>query len=212
VKQRVLTKGVSADVHTTPDKHYISSNSPVPPLLQVCRESRETMKAAGYALAFPTDDMGPRVWFNFDFDFLYLCKEYLNYTSNYRVDYPHIKPYSSTATDLRRVKKLAVQETIPTGMTPLPEWVDCIAAKLDTDSIITTFGQLEDLLIVESREHWHLSKRDQDADLLGYVVMDVADFFVACSLGLANYVDFIYRTAIMEYKQVNGHKGRDFFQ
>lgn len=44
----------------------------VPPLLNVCAESRQALKKIGYRLAFATRTAGPRTWFNYKLDLLYL--------------------------------------------------------------------------------------------------------------------------------------------
>jgi hypothetical protein len=49
--------------------------SDTPAVLQVCKNSRQTAKRCGFALAFATRSSPARIWFNFDKDFLYLGNE-----------------------------------------------------------------------------------------------------------------------------------------
>ncbi|RSL50832.1 hypothetical protein CEP53_008654 [Fusarium sp. AF-6] len=51
---------------------YLFSRAPIPALLHTCTESRLELINMGYQLAFQTRSRGPRTWFNFDQDTLYL--------------------------------------------------------------------------------------------------------------------------------------------
>jgi hypothetical protein len=53
-------------------KKYLWSEAPIPPLLHVCRDSRRVLRDYGYQLAFATRSHGPRTWFHFGRDRLYL--------------------------------------------------------------------------------------------------------------------------------------------
>ena len=48
------------------------SKAPIPVMLHVTRESRQVLIDFGYELAFRTRSCGPRTWFNFKIDVLYI--------------------------------------------------------------------------------------------------------------------------------------------
>jgi hypothetical protein len=54
--------------------YYLQSTSPVPVLLHACAESRHVMQKAGYELAFRNARYGPRTWFSYQHDILYLVE------------------------------------------------------------------------------------------------------------------------------------------
>ncbi|CZR65018.1 uncharacterized protein PAC_14918 [Phialocephala subalpina] len=60
------------EVYEATRRGHIWSSCPIPALLHTCRESRSTMKRAGYELTFGHRTSKPRVWFNFRHDTLYL--------------------------------------------------------------------------------------------------------------------------------------------
>ncbi|KAH8676393.1 hypothetical protein BGZ60DRAFT_525842 [Tricladium varicosporioides] len=51
---------------------YLYSSTQIPPLLHTCVESRQVLKDYGYELAFRTRTSGPRTWFCFRDDVLFL--------------------------------------------------------------------------------------------------------------------------------------------
>lgn len=51
---------------------YLYSRAPIPPLLHTCTESREELMSRGYQLAFRTRSHGPRTWFHFGRDVVYI--------------------------------------------------------------------------------------------------------------------------------------------
>ncbi|RSL61905.1 hypothetical protein CEP54_005985 [Fusarium duplospermum] len=51
---------------------HLFSNAPIPALLHTCTESRLVLINIGYQLTFRSRSSGPRTWFNFDRDTLYL--------------------------------------------------------------------------------------------------------------------------------------------
>ncbi|KAI1118884.1 hypothetical protein F5Y14DRAFT_398054 [Nemania sp. NC0429] len=62
------------------------STAPIPSLLHTTRESRETLIASGFELAFRTRTCGPRTWFNFKTDILYI-KHVSEYDEEYAEEY-----------------------------------------------------------------------------------------------------------------------------
>lgn len=74
------------------------SNASIPELLHTCRDSRQELVRRGYRLAFGTWSAGPRIWFHFERDVLFLPQT------------PR-PPYSRLPlhpVDLKRVKRVAV--------------------------------------------------------------------------------------------------------
>ncbi|KAL2690108.1 hypothetical protein Neosp_004176 [[Neocosmospora] mangrovei] len=55
------------------------SNAPIPALLHTCKESRAALIKMGYKLAFRSRSSGPRTWFNFDRDTLYMEYDDVDY-------------------------------------------------------------------------------------------------------------------------------------
>ncbi|KAI0143885.1 hypothetical protein F4776DRAFT_675486 [Hypoxylon sp. NC0597] len=52
---------------------YLYSKAPIPTLLHTCTESRKVLTDYGYRIAFSTRTRGPRTWFHFGRDRLYLA-------------------------------------------------------------------------------------------------------------------------------------------
>ncbi|KAI1400078.1 hypothetical protein F4819DRAFT_388291 [Hypoxylon fuscum] len=50
------------------------SEAPIPPLLHTCADSRKILIDYGYRIAFGTRTSGPRTWFHFDRDRLFIAK------------------------------------------------------------------------------------------------------------------------------------------
>ena len=55
-------------------KSYFFSEAPIPSVLHTCVESRQVLLKLGYQLAFSTRSHGPRTWFHFGRDRLYLAE------------------------------------------------------------------------------------------------------------------------------------------
>ncbi|KAI1104749.1 hypothetical protein F4804DRAFT_176739 [Jackrogersella minutella] len=51
---------------------YLYSEAPIPTLLHTCHESRQMLMSYGYRIAFSTRTRGPRTWFHFGRDRLYI--------------------------------------------------------------------------------------------------------------------------------------------
>ncbi|KAI1203048.1 hypothetical protein F5X97DRAFT_318643 [Nemania serpens] len=95
------------------------STAPIPSLLHTTRESREILMAHGYELTFRTRACGPRTWFNFKTDVLYL-----QHAREYDEEYDGASAHSQARSllsgnqawdigqfepvDLQRVKRLAL--------------------------------------------------------------------------------------------------------
>ncbi|KAI2625754.1 hypothetical protein GGR54DRAFT_637533 [Hypoxylon sp. NC1633] len=59
---------------------HLYSDAPIPPLLHTCFESRKALMDYGYRIAFGTRSTGPRTWFHFGRDRLYIserCRDVL---------------------------------------------------------------------------------------------------------------------------------------
>ncbi|KAE8444938.1 hypothetical protein EG329_014065 [Mollisiaceae sp. DMI_Dod_QoI] len=93
---------------------YLWSSCPIPALLHTCRESRDTMKRAGYELTFRHRTAGPRTWFNFHHDILYLsCREHRGCEDDEISRSLDQGPWNIgqlSPDDLKRVEKLALAE------------------------------------------------------------------------------------------------------
>ncbi|KAI1082150.1 hypothetical protein F5B20DRAFT_24104 [Whalleya microplaca] len=88
---------------------YLYSNAPIPPLLHTCIESRSVLIGHGYQLAFQTRTNGPRTWFHFGKDILYL-----EYGRQWPPDEPGFLCSAASymgqfePSDMRKVKRVAL--------------------------------------------------------------------------------------------------------
>ncbi|PLB46610.1 hypothetical protein P170DRAFT_466064 [Aspergillus steynii IBT 23096] len=90
---------------------YLYSKAPIPALLHTWSESREELIRFGYELAFRTRSNGPRTWFNFKRDVMYLTKSEsrgrfsgtVSLSNNMFYEVGQFHPF-----DLTRVKRLAL--------------------------------------------------------------------------------------------------------
>ncbi|KAI1389899.1 uncharacterized protein F4822DRAFT_400142 [Hypoxylon trugodes] len=96
---------------------YLYSEAPIPALLHMCVESRQFLMDFGYRLSFATRTQGPRTWFHFDRDRLYLRERHqpFNDTGPGYIDYDGTLWHSYwnilgqfLSTDLQRVKRLVL--------------------------------------------------------------------------------------------------------
>ncbi|KAI0107464.1 hypothetical protein GGR51DRAFT_515573 [Nemania sp. FL0031] len=127
------------------------SAAPIPALLHVSAESRQALMGAGYELAFRTRTSGPRTWFNFKTDILYLkhftdgSYERTNsniqlLSGNYCWDIGQFEPQ-----ELMRVKKLALEGA---GRALSSRFQQSYVPQIS--SILHLFKNLEELFLEES--------------------------------------------------------------
>jgi hypothetical protein len=189
--------------------HYLYSNSPVPPLLQACSESRQAMMAAGYALMFPILEWEPRIWFSFKHDYLYFGKE-VHAFGAYQLSSKYQSLLRCSSRDRRRVKNIALQMSLSSG-NPAP-------LTFDISHILRMFGHVENILIVEQHcgdfGHPARGKPDVEGNLWGYVECDISDTLGhSFSIGDSRTDEYSWhKSKILEYKKMNGGHGRDYFQ
>lgn len=105
---------------------HLYSEAPIPPLLHTCAESRTTLQNYGYQLTFSTRTHGPRTWFHFDRDSLYISERTFgvpecDILSGSGWDVGQFDPR-----DLCRVKQLVMGKL----RSAYVEWEDCIAGLL----------------------------------------------------------------------------------
>jgi hypothetical protein len=159
---------------------YIWSSCPIPALLQTCQESRQMMLLAGYELTFRTRTSGPRTWFNFRHNTLYLTPDQtswgLDYYGSESLDGGPWNIGQLASGDLNRVKNLALADAF--NFQP-----KCLL------TAVRLFGNLKELLLVFSHQQnnneqmkYHPSqKRDNwghiehEKDLWGYIDFEEAD-------------------------------------
>ncbi len=189
--------------------YYLYSNSPVPPLLQVCRESRQAMMAAGYALVFPTLKSEPRIWFNFHHDFLYFGKG-AHLFALYHFSGIYQSPLQCSSLDRKRVKNIALQMTLSSG--------DLASPTSDISEILRMFDHVDDVLIVEQHcgtfRHPAGGEPDMEGNLWGYIECDISDALGHDLPIEGSRIDeySLYASKILEYKKTTRGYGRDYFQ
>ncbi|KAK0708500.1 hypothetical protein B0H67DRAFT_603439 [Lasiosphaeris hirsuta] len=88
--------------------HALYSAAPIPPLLHTCAESRLVLVQHGYELAFRTRSAGPRTWFCFGTDVLYLPKLPCNWNDP-DADADETGAWDLHPDDLARVRRLALE-------------------------------------------------------------------------------------------------------
>ncbi|KAL2827896.1 hypothetical protein BJY01DRAFT_228786 [Aspergillus pseudoustus] len=126
------------------------STAPIPSLLHAFYESRSTLKSWGYQLAFRTRTNGPRTWFHFDRDVLFVDK------SDWRRRlYDDVNDFLTPSSwsilgqfhsqDLKRVRRLALGKS---GHTLFP-WKRYGQSRTDLAHAVRLFPELCELQIVQ---------------------------------------------------------------
>ncbi|KAL3465764.1 hypothetical protein BJX64DRAFT_41965 [Aspergillus heterothallicus] len=125
------------------------STAPIPGLLHSFHESRITLKRWGYQLAFRTRANGPRTWFHFDRDVLFVNK----YNSRERM-YEDVNDFLTSCSwsilgqfhsqDLKRVRRLALGRS---GHVLFP-WRRYGQSRMDLARAVQLFPHLKELQIV----------------------------------------------------------------
>ncbi|KAI0856167.1 hypothetical protein F4860DRAFT_493926 [Xylaria cubensis] len=123
------------------------STAPIPTLLHVTRESRQFLIDQGYELAFRTRTCGPRVWFNFKTDILYIGRYYDEWPSfsvksllsgNGSWDIGQFDPL-----DFKKVRRLALQSS---GDVASPSRVGGVE---EISGVLELFTDVEELFLEE---------------------------------------------------------------
>ncbi|KAL3476090.1 hypothetical protein BJX99DRAFT_258800 [Aspergillus californicus] len=95
---------------------YLCSNAPIPGLLHTFSESRSVLQRWGYKLAFQTRRNGPRTWFNFNRDILFIDKDENTCLMN-EDDLLTRSPWSLIgqfhSNDLTKIRRLALGKSGP---------------------------------------------------------------------------------------------------
>ncbi|KAF4979106.1 hypothetical protein FZEAL_4596 [Fusarium zealandicum] len=127
---------------------FLYSRAPIPPLLHTCVESRCTLMRNGYKLAFRTRSSGPRTWFNFVRDTLFLAFEddSPNILSGCVWDFGQFDPE-----EMQKVQKLALEYA---SRYLLPQW-NANRCQDDLSQVLRLFNNLKGLFLVEwSSKDW----------------------------------------------------------
>ncbi|KAF5979212.1 hypothetical protein FCOIX_5421 [Fusarium coicis] len=128
---------------------HLFSNAPIPALLHTCRESRDHLIKSGYQLAFRTRSHGPRTWFNFDTDVLFVSRGD-DWGTNHRVlsgcswDISRFHPI-----DMQRVKRITLDDSTGSLYISHPSFSEANYMLSDLSSVLRLFQHLEELLLVE---------------------------------------------------------------
>ncbi|KAK1689346.1 hypothetical protein BDP55DRAFT_652950 [Colletotrichum godetiae] len=133
---------------------YLYSKAPIPPLLHTCAESRSILTRGGYRLAFETRTAGPRTWFHFDRDTLFLSDVPLK--DERRPDLLSGGPWDVgqfAPADLRRVRRLALEGSADalSDADRMPMWESGVSAttSLCISLLLKLLGSVEELWFVE---------------------------------------------------------------
>ncbi|KAI1736908.1 hypothetical protein F4680DRAFT_451519 [Xylaria scruposa] len=191
------------------------STAPIPTLLHVTRESRQFLIDQGYELAFRTRTCGPRVWFNFKTDILYIDRYYdespgssvhslLSGTELW--DIGQFDPL-----DFKKVRRLALQSSGDLASPSTPGGVEDISAVLEL------FTDVEELYLEEHGQYEESSHRCWSKQLNGrslWSYTPVAEVDILSSI-LECY-DMLYSTGpghrdLKAYKEANMGDGSRYF-
>jgi hypothetical protein len=125
------------------------SSAPIPALLHTCRESRDDLIKRGYQLTFRTRSHGPRTWFNFDHDVLFISLGD-DWGTKHRVlsgcawDISQFHP-----SDMQKVKRVALDESTGPLYLAHPRFNEGNYKFSDLSSVLRLFRRLEELFLVE---------------------------------------------------------------
>ncbi|KAI0910465.1 hypothetical protein F4823DRAFT_589693 [Ustulina deusta] len=194
------------------------STAPIPAMLHVTRESRQVLIDYGYELAFGTRTCGPRTWFNFKTDALYIgrlsdrdsedrsTRSLLSGNSSW--DIGQFEPQ-----DLRRVRRLALESSADVVSS------DCLNGTREISNILELFNGVEELLLEEHSMrgiNHELSKYVQpdDSQLLWYYTpvleVDVLPLTIEGSPPVLDSTGY-GRRDLRSYKADNMGDGSKFF-
>ncbi|KAH7242730.1 hypothetical protein BKA59DRAFT_481245 [Fusarium tricinctum] len=130
-------------------KGYLYSPAPIPALLHTCSESRHELIKRGYRLAFSTRSSGPRTWFNYDHDILFLSHEDL-WQTDHRIlsgcpwDLSQFDPE-----DMQRVRRVALERSGGSLFLVHPRFREIHFKFHDLTSVLRLFGHINELFLVE---------------------------------------------------------------
>ncbi|KAF4950818.1 hypothetical protein FGADI_7951 [Fusarium gaditjirri] len=125
------------------------STAPIPAFLHTCRESRDHLIKRGYQLAFRTRSHGPRTWFNFDRDTLFITHgddwgTMHRVLSGWAWDIGQFHP-----SDMQKVKRIALDGSTGSLYLAHPRFRAGNYKFGDLSSVLRLFKHLEELFLVE---------------------------------------------------------------
>jgi hypothetical protein len=131
---------------------HLYSKAPIPALLHTCAESRAELMSCGYRLSFRTRSNGPRTWFNFERDVLYIDLHWNHFEDEWSLgllsgclwDIGQFYPE-----DLKRVRKLALNESAHLLAIQKPNSESAIESIHQLSGALRLFSGLTELLLVE---------------------------------------------------------------
>jgi hypothetical protein len=129
---------------------YLYSKAPIPALLHTCAESRAELISRGYQLAFRTRSNGPRTWFNFERDVLYVDRDD-EYEEGYRSllsggpwEFGQLHPE-----DLQRVRKLAMNRSAFPFPLQSPALEPAVTYTSQFSNALRLFPSIKELFLVD---------------------------------------------------------------
>lgn len=214
---------------------FLYSNAPIPALLHTCSESRAELMNRGYQLAFRTRSSGPRTWFNFDRDILFLefdrdyFEDYRSLLSGSPWDVGQFDPG-----DMQRVRKLMLERSA-NCLRPHKPRIGDDGHDHEVSAVLRLFGGLQELLLVEwtgqdiegwpefSPGTWVESKnrrRDPNAvdtarELWSCIAVEEIDALLSLFPPESSWRGTVFSTGekgelLKAYKQKNGRSARFF--
>jgi hypothetical protein len=190
---------------------YLYSDSPVPILLQTCRDSRAALQKDGYRLTFGAPlatDSRPRIWFHFKKDVLY------HRATKNRSSFLNTLTWVKKA-DMAKVKRLAIACSLarmelcdaPENQFPRRPLAD-----------LRRFAGLEELMLVQSDPYtglwWRKPGGERQGGLMGFAECDIADVLGYCQPRepvMDAWIDE-FETQIRELKMEKHGHDRGFFR
>ncbi|KAI0404270.1 hypothetical protein F4802DRAFT_607535 [Xylaria palmicola] len=191
------------------------STAPIPPLLHVTIESRQVLVNYGYELAFPTRTCGPRIWFNFRTDVLYISRFEADWddstfhsvlSGNDWWDIGQFEPQ-----DMKRVRRLALGASAYVVSRSQRDGLEGIT------NILTLFTNVEELFFEENSssalsDKFSDNARRNDRQLWTYTSVQEVDVLSDAFEGECSVYSTGYNHADLKaYKAENLGHGNRFF-
>ncbi|UPK97270.1 hypothetical protein LCI18_008205 [Fusarium solani-melongenae] len=134
---------------------HFFSKAPIPALLHTCTESRLELINMGYQLAFQTRSSGPRTWFNFDRDILFIESDPSGDGSS--VDDTNWILSGNSLWNLGQFDPREMRQVRRLALWKAAEYLSLVNHGLDSfdvparelSSVLRLFSSLEELLLVE---------------------------------------------------------------
>ncbi|KAI1139398.1 hypothetical protein F5Y05DRAFT_346586 [Hypoxylon sp. FL0543] len=167
----------------------LSSRAPIPAFLHVCTESRQMLQAYGYRLSFATRTHGPRTWFHFGRDTLYITNHAWSdpsLLSGGEWDVGLFRP-----ADLLRVERLALRGVQLLALEPR-NIADLLRLIPNLKDLFFVSWGIEDFPCRLSSANWDPVQLTEPRDHCVCLALDEADIIPSVAASNINYDEATY--------------------